>query len=348
MKLSDFDYELPQELIALHPAAERTGSRLLVYDRALQRLTHTRFSKIAPYFKAGDVLVLNDTRVLPARLWGRRESGGKVEALLLKSVNASCWKALVRPSGKIKKGAQILFEKEGYSLTAQVADDAVPDSGERLLDFGAVNFSEEIQKIGSMPLPPYIDRAPESEDRERYQTVFADKAGAIAAPTAGLHFDGPLIEALEVLGIEIVRVTLHVGYGTFQPVLCDNPAEHRMHEESFELSAAAAEKINAACRAGRRVIACGTTSVRVLETAAVAPGRVEPLSGMTNIFIYPPYSFKIVKGLITNFHLPKTTLLMLVAAFLGEGGQEKLFELYHEAVREKYRFFSFGDAMFIF
>ncbi len=347
MKLSDFDYELPPELIAHHPAPERTASRLFYYDRASGQKTHARFAGLFDYFRAGDVLVLNDTRVMPARLIGRRKSGGSVEALLLKPLGTTCWKVLIRPSGRIKKGEIIFFEKSGHSLLATVTDDAPPDSGERLLDFGDVDFTREIEQTGFMPLPPYIDRKADETDKERYQTVFAQKGSAIAAPTAGLHFDRPLLARLEKMGVEIVYVTLHVGYGTFQPMMCDNPAEHRMHEEMFEFTPTAAATVNRACREGRRVIACGTTSVRVLETAAVAPGAVEARSGVTNIFIYPPYSFKITSGIVTNFHLPKTTLLMLVAALLGEGGRDKLFDLYHEAMRERYRFFSYGDAMLI-
>ncbi len=347
MKLSDFDYELPPELIASHPAPQRTASRLLYYDRARRQSSHTHFFALLPYFRPGDVLVLNNTQVLPARLYGKRESGGKVEALLLKPAGATSWQALIRPSGRIKKGAQIIFEKNGRSLTTTVADDAAADSGERLLDFGHVDLQKALDDTGFMPLPPYIGRAADETDRERYQTVFAAKTGAIAAPTAGLHFDQPLLAALQKAGVQIVTVTLHVGYGTFQPVMSDDFAQHRMHEETFELTAEAARTINAACREGRRVIACGTTSVRVLETAAVSPGRIEPKTGVTNIFIYPPYSFKIIQGLITNFHLPKTTLLMLVSAFLGEGGRDTLFELYSAAIRERYRFFSYGDAMLL-
>jgi len=347
MKISDFDYTLPPDLIAAFPAVERTSSRLLYFNRARKSQQHTFFSNLLSFLKPGDVLVLNDTRVLPARLYGRRESGGKVEALLLKQMAADSWKALIKPSGKIKKGAKITFEKNGSCLCAVVSDDAPADSGERLLCFETENFREALDETGFMPLPPYIGRAADERDSERYQTVFADKDGAIAAPTAGLHFDQPQIQALKEAGIEIALVTLHVGYGTFQPVQFDDPLQHRMHEEFFEVSENAARIINAACREKRRVIACGTTSVRVLETAAVGPGEIAPVSGMTNIFIYPPYSFKITSGLITNFHLPKTTLLMLVAALLGNQGRETLFELYQEAIRERYRFFSYGDAMLI-
>lgn len=347
MKLSDFDYHLPPELIAQYPAVERSSSRLLVHERAGSKTAHERFKQIGRYLKKGDVLVLNDTRVLPARLYGSRETGGKVEALLLTPAEKNCWKALIRPSGRIKKGAVLTFEKAGKVIKATVADDAAPDTGERLLDFGNGDFYRALEEAGYMPLPPYLGRAAETGDDERYQTVFADRQGAVAAPTAGLHFDRVLLDQLTAEGVEIVRVTLHVGYGTFQPVMAEDPREHRMHAENFEISPRAAEIINTACREGRRVIACGTTSVRVLETAASGTGQIKACSGSTNIFIYPPYSFKITSGLITNFHLPKTTLLMLVAAFLGERGREKLFELYQKAIDEKYRFFSYGDAMLI-
>lgn len=291
--------------------------------------------------------MLNDTRVLPARLYGRRASGGKVEALLLKPAGAESWKVLIRPSGRIKKGAQLIFEKNGRYLSAIVADDAPADSGERLLTFETGNLRQALDETGFMPLPPYLGRVADERDSERYQTVFAEKDGAIAAPTAGLHFDQALLRALKEAGIQIATVTLHVGYGTFQSVLCKDLRQHRMHEEFFEVNEAAAQMINAACREKRRVIACGTTSVRVLETAAVAPGKIAPTSGATNIFIYPSYSFKITSGLVTNFHLPKTTLLMLVAALLGDKGRDTLFELYREAIQEQYRFFSYGDAMLI-
>ncbi len=347
MKISDFDYVLPQELIAAFPTEERTSSRLLYFNRGSRLRQHTRFSKLLSYLEPGDVLVLNDTRVLPARLYGRRESGGKVEALLLKPAGHESWKVLIKPSGRIKKGARIVFEKSGRKLSALVEDDAPADSGERLLRFETGDLRQALEQTGFMPLPPYLGRAADERDAERYQTVFADKDGAIAAPTAGLHFDQALIRTLKASGIQIATVTLHVGYGTFQPVQCDDPLQHRMHEESYEIGDAAAQMINAACREKRRVIACGTTSVRVLETAAVEPGKIVPARGITNIFIYPPYSFKITSGLITNFHLPKTTLLMLVAALLGECGRDTLFDLYREAIQERYRFFSYGDAMLI-
>jgi len=347
MKLSDFDYPLPEELIAAVPAKERTGSRLFCYTRQSLQRQHTQFSDIASWFVPGDVLVLNNTRVLPARLYGKRQTGGQAEALLLTQLSQKTWSVLLKPSGRIKRDARIIFEKDGHCLEAIVLDDAKNDSGQRTLEFQTDDLLQALELTGFIPLPPYIDRMPTEYDAERYQTVFAQCSGAIAAPTAGLHFDELLLQTLKNKGVQVVTVTLHVGYGTFQPVTFEDPSQHRMHEESFVIDAAAAESVNEACRQKRRIIACGTTCVRVLETAAVGAGQLVPTKGVTDIFIYPPYSFKIVSGLITNFHLPKTTLLMLVAAFLGSAGQAMLLDLYKEAIRERYRFFSYGDAMLL-
>ncbi len=350
MKLSEFDYTLPAELIADHPAKDRATARLLCVQRSGGALTHRRFHELESLLNPGDLLVLNNTRVLPARLLGRRVTGGKVEVLLLNTTDGRRWQALLRPSGRIKKEARIFFIENGMRVEARVCNDPGSQSGERSLEFLCGNVREVLEKIGHMPLPPYIRRPDEPGDRENYQTVFAEKEGAVAAPTAGLHFDRPLLERLVRKGIEPVYVTLHVGFGTFQSVTEDDPSRHRMHAETYELSETAARQINAACREGRRVIACGTTAVRALETAASGRGEVRASSGQTQLFIYPPYDFKITGGLITNFHWPRSTLLLLVAAFLQAGGfyaSGALLDIYQEAIREKYRFYSYGDAMLI-
>ena len=352
MKLSDFDYVLPAELIALHPAADRPSVRLLSIDRrgAPAPVTHRRFYDLEQLLNPGDLLVLNDTRVIPARILGQRESGGKVEALLLNCTGGRRWQALLRPSGRIKKEARLFFGTNGERIEARVCNDPGSESGERSLEFLCEDVRSVLDKIGHVPLPPYIQRPDEPGDREHYQTVFAEREGAVAAPTAGLHFDRPLLERLIRKGIEPVYVTLHVGFGTFQSVTEEDPARHRMHAETYELSGAAERQINKACREKRRVIACGTTAVRVLETAATARGEVCAASGQTRLFIYPPYDFKIVNGLITNFHWPRSTLLLLVSAFLQAGGfyaPDVLLDIYQEAIREKYRFYSYGDAMLI-
>ncbi|MCB9800025.1 MAG: tRNA preQ1(34) S-adenosylmethionine ribosyltransferase-isomerase QueA [Candidatus Omnitrophica bacterium] len=347
--LTDFDYPLPENLIADQPLAQRTGSRLFFVRRHEDAVSHHRFNEIENFFKPGDVLVLNNTRVLPARLYGYKSANGaKVEALLLKEWEPGLWEALMKPSGRIKQSARICFSGGDSELDAVVMDGPREGSGQRLLKFEDPDYLKKIEQLGHMPLPPYIRRPDCAEDRARYQTVFAAKSGAVAAPTAGLHFDRPLLERLQAGGVEIVYVTLHVGYGTFQPVQCEDVTQHRMHEEWFEISEDSARAVNRALKENRRVIACGTTSVRVLESAAQEPGRVKAACGQTRLFIYPPYSFKIVTGLITNFHLPQSTLLMLVAAFLNDPDPpQRLLALYRTAVLEQYRFFSYGDAMLI-
>ncbi len=350
MKLSDFDYHLPPELIAAHPSKDRPAARLLQVDRSGLPLEHRRFYDLENLLRPGDLLVLNNTQVIPARILGHRKTGGKVEALLLNCSGGKRWQALLRPSGRIKKEDWIFFGEEPARVEARVCNDPGSGSGERSLEFLCEDVLEVLEKIGHMPLPPYIQRPDQPEDREDYQTVFAEKEGAVAAPTAGLHFDRPLLDRLTGKGIELVYVTLHVGFGTFQSITVEDIAGHQMHSEVYELPDAAAFSINKACREKRRVIACGTTAMRVLETTAVAAGEVRANRGETRLFIYPPYNFKIVNGLITNFHWPKSTLLLLVAAFLEAGNffpYSKLLEIYQEAIREKYRFYSYGDGMLI-
>lgn len=337
-KKSDFYYNLPEELIAQTPATPRDSSRLLVYDKATEAVEHKIFRDITQYLKAGDVLVINDTKVLPARLFAHTLNGGAVEVLLLKRQNIDTWEVLVKPGKKCTPGKKLVVTDE-LSLTVQ----SVTDSGERIVKFEYEGVFEEIlERVGSMPLPPYIKE--KLKDKNRYQTVYAKYDGSSAAPTAGLHFTPELLAKIKQMGVEIVEVLLHVGLGTFRPVKEDIITDHKMHSEYFEVSAEAAEKINTAKREGRRIIAVGTTSVRTLESATGNDGIVIPQKGNTQIFIYPPYKFKCVDALITNFHLPESTLIMLVAAMTG---REQILNVYNTAVAERYRFFSFGDAMFI-
>ena len=337
-KKSDFYYELPEELIAQSPAEPRDSSRLLVYDRASDSVEHKIFKDITGYLKKGDVLVVNNTKVLPARLYAHTENGGAVEVLLLKRLEKDIWEVLVKPGKKCSVGKKLIISK---NLTLTV--EGITDSGERIVRFYYDGVFEEIlDKAGSMPLPPYIKS--KLKDKNRYQTVYAKRDGSAAAPTAGLHFTPALLQGLKDKGVEIAEVLLHVGLGTFRPVKEDIITDHKMHSEYFEVGADAAETVNRAKREGRRVIAVGTTSVRTLESVADENGFLKPCSGNTEIFIYPPYKFKCVDALVTNFHLPESTLVMLVAALCG---REKILELYKTAVNEKYRFFSFGDAMLI-
>lgn len=342
--LSDFDYHLPQELIAAFPPEDRPSAKMLHISRETGKISHLIFRDIKQFLKKGDVLVLNNTKVIPARLFGVRRTGGQVEALLLKETGLLSWKALLRPGGRIKKGAFLKFGEEGCELDAEVLDDAVPDSGERLIQFCGDNFREKIQKIGHIPLPPYIDRPDTKLDREMYQTVYAQKEGAVASPTAGLHFDKALLAELEAQGVEIVYVTLHTSYGTFQPVAVEELEKHQMFSEEFEVTPEAAEKLNRALSEKRRIVACGTTSVRTLESAVDETGKVKAQRAETKLFVYPPYQFKVIGGMITNFHLPKSSLLLLVAAFLG---MDKMKHAYEEAIENRYRFYSYGDAMLI-
>lgn len=341
MKRQDFYYELPEELIAQDPLEDRSSSRLLVLDRQSGAVSHHTFREIADYLNEGDCLVINDTKVIPARLIGsKEETGAKIEVLLLKRKENNIWETLVKPGKKAKAGARISFG-EGL-LTGEVV--GIADEGNRLIRFSYEGIFEEIlDQLGQMPLPPYITH--QLEDKNRYQTVYAKHTGSAAAPTAGLHFTPELLKELEEKGVEIARVTLHVGLGTFRPVKVDEITDHHMHSEFYRIDEEAAEKINRAKAAGNRVICVGTTSCRTIESAADETGRLEEKSGWTEIFIYPGYRFKVLDGLITNFHLPESTLIMLVSALAG---RENVLGAYKEAVEERYRFFSFGDAMFIY
>ncbi len=335
---SDFNYNLPPELIAQTPVEPRDCSRLLVYNRATDRVEHRIFRDITQYLKAGDVLVINNTKVLPARLYALTEHGGHVEVLLLKRLDIDRWEVLVKPGKKCRIGTRLTISPK-LSLTVE----GITDSGERIVKFDCDGvFEEVLDEVGSMPLPPYIHE--KLKDKNRYQTVYAKTDGSAAAPTAGLHFTPELLQKIKDMGVEVVEVLLHVGLGTFRPVKEDVITDHKMHSEYFCVTEQAAAAINKAKAEGRRVIAVGTTSVRTLESATGDDGIIRAQSGNTQIFIYPPYKFKCVDALITNFHLPESTLIMLVAAMTG---REKILEIYNEAVREKYRFFSFGDAMLI-
>jgi len=341
MKTSDFDYDLPTELIAQYPAEKRDGSRLLVIRRDTGSVEHRLFSDIWEYLRTGDVLVVNDSRVIPARLLGRRSTGGRAEMFVLRDLGADRWEVLVRPGARIRDGADLTFG-EGR-LTAHVLD-TLPD-GKRTVSLSAEGgVQAAMDELGAIPLPPYIDREPEPLDGTRYQTVYARVPGAVAAPTAGLHFTDELLAGLAADGVELARLTLHVGIGTFRPVAVDDPEEHVMDFERYEVSEPAAATINSAREAGGRVVAVGTTSVRTLESVAGAGGRVIPGEGSTDLFIRAPYDYRCVDMLLTNFHLPKSTLLMLVSAFAG---RELVLDAYAEAVSEGYRFYSYGDAMLL-
>ena len=342
MELHDFYYDLPQELIAQDPLSDRSSSRLMVMDRATGEIEHRVFRDIIDYLNPGDCLVINDTKVIPARLIGEREgTGAAIEVLLLKRREdmKDVWEVLVKPGKKARIGTRILFG--GGKLVAEVID--IVEEGNRLIQFTYDGIFEEIlDELGQMPLPPYITH--KLEDKNRYQTVYAKHEGSAAAPTAGLHFTNELLEQIQKKGIDIVRVTLHVGLGTFRPVKVENILEHHMHSEFYMVSQEAADKINKARQNGGRIICVGTTSCRTIESAAAEDGTLKACSGWTEIFIYPGYKFKILDALITNFHLPESTLLMLVSALAG---RENVLAAYKNAVEEKYRFFSFGDAMFI-
>lgn len=340
MKTADFYYDLPQELIAQDPLEDRASSRLMVLDKETGERTHTDFHHIVDYLRPGDCLVINDTKVIPARLIGQREgTGGKVEVLLLKRHEDNVWETLVKPGKKARPGMKIVFG-DGL-LTATVLE--VIEDGNRLIRFEYEGIFEEIlDRLGQMPLPPYITH--QLKDKNRYQTVYAKYEGSAAAPTAGLHFTPELLQQIQDMGVSIARVTLHVGLGTFRPVKVEDVTRHVMHTEEIHVTEEAAERINATKAAGGRVICVGTTSCRTIESAADEHGIVHAMQGDTGIFIYPGYSFKVLDGLITNFHLPESTLLMLVSALAGK---DHIMAAYEEAVREKYRFFSFGDAMFI-
>ena len=337
MRVSDFDFDLPDEQIARFPAKERTGSRLLCLDGNSGEIAHRQFADIESFLNPGDLLVMNNTRVIPARLFGRKETGGKLEVLIERVLEEKKVLAHVRSSKSPKPGSRIYLADD--NITAEV-------SGRQGTMF-LIDFDEpvlpQLQTFGHMPLPPYIDREDGSADRLRYQTVFAEKDGAVAAPTAGLHFDEALLERLEQKGVNKAFVTLHVGSGTFQPVRVDNIADHEMHSEYIEVSEAVCQAVRETRARGNKVVAVGTTSVRSLESAS-ASGEIQPFTGDTDIFIFPGYPFRSVDAMITNFHLPQSTLLMLVSAF---SGQEAILNAYNEAVKEGYRFFSYGDAMWL-
>lgn len=340
MKVSDFDYYLPEELIAQHPTPVRDQSRLLVYHRESKKIEHKIFCQIKEYLMPGDCLVINDTKVIPARLYGVREdTGAKIELLLLEKKDKDQWQALVKPGKRVKIGSRLVF---GNGILKGQAIDILED-GSRIIEFDYEGIFEEIlDQIGIMPLPPYIHE--KLEEKERYQTVYSKYAGSSAAPTAGLHFTKELLEEIEKMGVKIARITLHVGLGTFRPVKVEDIKEHKMHYETYNVSQEAADTINQCRKNGGRIIAVGTTSTRTLESVADDKGIIHPGSGKTDIFIYPGYTFKGIDGLITNFHLPKSTLIMLVAAFIGK---DEVLNVYKKAVEERYRFFSFGDAMLI-
>ncbi len=342
MQVSDFYYELPEELIAQEPLVDRDRSRLLVVEREKQQFQHSTFPEIINWLQPGDLMVFNDTKVIPARLWGKRQpGGGKVEVFLLRPSGEDQWEVLVRPGRKIREGQEITFGAAGQLRAV---------AGERTSFGGRIMYFNQrgealkalIKELGEIPLPPYI-KVP-LRDHERYQTVYAREEGSVAAPTAGLHFTLELLAALEAHGVKTGYLTLHVGLGTFRPVKTETVEAHQMHAEYYHLSAGLADEIAAVKAAGRRVIAVGTTSARTLESAAQDDGRVKPGAGWTDLFIYPGFQFRVIDGLVTNFHLPCSTLLMLVSAFAG---RELILSAYQEAVKARYRFFSFGDAMLI-
>ena len=339
MKVSDFDYNLPEKLIAQTPLEKRDESRLMVLDRKNETIEHKKFKDIIDYLEPGDCLVRNNTKVIPARIYGKKETGAKVEFLLLNNIEGDIWESIVRPGNKLHVGTKVIFG-DGI-LIAEILE--IMPGGTRKVKFNYNGiFNEILDKIGLMPLPPYIHE--ELKDNDRYQTVYAKYKGSAAAPTAGLHFTPELLKRIEEKGVKIANVTLHVGIGTFRPVKEEKVENHEMHSEHYYIKQEDVNKINETKKSGKRVIAVGTTSCRVLETIADEKGLVKETEGDTQIFIYPGYKFKCLDGLITNFHLPQSTLLMLVSALAGKN---YIMNAYEEAVKNKYRFFSFGDAMFI-
>jgi len=344
ISLKDYDYPLPKGLIAQYPAEKRDHSRLLILDRKSHRIDHTLFHQVIDHLQEGDALVINQTKVFPARVFGRNQKNDrKVEVFFLKEVDDKLWEVLVKPTKKVPEGSLIAFDRNG--LTCEILGHT--DSGSRL---AKVNFNgdlfEVLERIGCVPLPPYIKREPEANDKNTYQTVYARETGAVAAPTAGLHFTPELLERIERKGVEKVAITLHVGWDSFRPVRVEDPEDHTLASEWFKIDSASAEKINRIKKKGKRITAVGTTTVRALETAAEqSDGReMKPQSGWTKKFIYPPFKFQAVDSLITNFHLPRSTLLLLVSALAS---RELILKAYQEAVKEKYRFYSYGDAMLI-
>jgi S-adenosylmethionine:tRNA ribosyltransferase-isomerase len=338
LRLSDFDYDLPESLIAQEPCSTRDRSRLMVLGRGTSNIEHRIFSDLESHLVPGDLLVLNNTKVFPCRLPARKPGGGRAEIFLLSEQGPNHWRALVKGGGAARRRLSVTADIE-----AELINEG-PDGAWSIRFHGASNIRELLPSIGKTPLPPYIKREPSGTDRERYQTVYAAREGAVAAPTAGLHFTPELLERLEARGVEFASVTLHVGPGTFQPVRADLIADHRMPPERYEVSSDAAGAVNRARTEGRRIIAVGTTSVRTIETAASGKGTVVPGEGASGLFIYPGYRFKVTDGIVTNFHLPKSTLLMLVSAFEG---RDRILSAYRTAVAEKYRFYSYGDAMLI-
>lgn len=348
MRIEEFDYELPKELIAQTPSEQRDACRLMVLNREDGSIEHRSFYDILSYLQEGDCLVLNDSRVIPARLYGRKEgTGANIELLLIKRIEGDRWECLVKPGKRLKPGDAVVFETE-RPFRATMLGICDPENGTREIAFEYEGiFMERLEEIGSMPLPPYIERAAEEGDKDRYQTVYSRIDGSVAAPTAGLHFTEELLARAQEKGVDIAYVTLHVGIGTFRPVKAETVEEHKMHFEEYEITEADAAIINKALAENRRIVSVGTTSTRTLESAAVDEGgrrQVRSGSGSTGIFIYPGYSFKIVDALITNFHLPKSTLVMLVSALYDK---DHILAAYAEAVRSEYRFFSYGDAMLI-
>ncbi len=340
MNVSDFNYDLPEELIAQDPLEKRSESRLMILHKNTGEVAHKHFYDVTEYLNAGDCLVINNTKVIPARLYGSKEdTGAVIEILLLKRIDANTWECLTRPGKKARSGARIVFG-DGI-LVGEIID--VVEEGNRLIRFEYEGIFEEIlDKLGEMPLPPYITH--KLQDKTRYQTVYAKYDGSAAAPTAGLHFTPELLQEIRDMGVNIAEVTLHVGLGTFRPVKVENVLDHHMHSEYYEITKEACDIINETRRSGGRVISVGTTSTRTIESAADEDGYLTPKKGDTDIFIYPGYEFKVIDALITNFHLPESTLIMLVSALAG---RENVLAAYEEAVRERYRFFSFGDAMLI-
>ena len=339
MRVEEFNYELPKELIAQTPYDKRDEARLMVLDKENKNIEHKIFRDVLEYLNPGDCLVINDTKVIPARLYGKKDTGANVEFLLLKRLEGDEWEAMVRPGNKLKVGSKVEFG-EGL-LKAEILE--VLPGGNRKVKFEYEGiFNEILDQIGLMPLPPYITET--LKDKDKYQTVYAQYEGSAAAPTAGLHFTEELLEKVKAKGVEIAKVTLHVGIGTFRPVKVETVEEHEMHSEHYYIKAEEAEKINRAKENGKKVIAVGTTSCRVLESVADENGKVKEIEGDTSIFIYPGYKFKCIDNLITNFHLPESTLIMLVSSLAGK---DFVMEAYNEAVKEKYKFFSFGDAMII-
>jgi len=343
MRLSDFDYELPEELIAQYPLEKRDHSKLMVVHRKDGKIEHKRFYNIIEYLRPGDLIVINETKVFPARLFAVKDrTDAKVEVFLLRELENNLWEVLVKPARKVRIGNKLTIAE---GVQCDVIDNTV--SGGRVVRF--VNISREelyklIDEVGQSPLPPYIKRDPTPEDKKRYQTVYAKKRGAVAAPTAGLHFTEELLEKIKQKGVKVASIVLHIGLGTFRPVTVEDLSRHRMDSEYFEVSPETALAINEAKEKGKRIIAVGTSVVRCLETVSVSGFQISPKRGWTDKFIYPPYQFKIIDAIITNFHQPKSTLLMMVSAF---GGHELIMKAYQEAIKNKYRFFSFGDAMLI-